>query len=122
MAGQFATALELSESNQLACRGSTYTSETGEEQIISRFKNKRLLLTITDDRADIAYENGTPIRAIKTESHFRARSMGDLGNWQLIHLDHHSLEVSVTTFTSLPDQRHRSVRFRGNCTLEVPVT
>ena len=113
---------DQSESWQLACSGDTYTSTTGEEQTISRFNKRSVVLTFSGDHTDIRYEDGYPVRAVRTESHYRARTSGDTQNWQLIHLEHESLDISVTTFTSLPDQRHRSVRFRGNCQVTDPVT
>lgn len=110
------------ESRHLACRGDTYTSTTGESQTISRFNTRRVVLTVTGEHTDLAYEDGRPIRAVKTESAFRARTSDDPRNWQLIHLDYASLDISVTTFTSLPDHRHRSVRFKGSCEIAKPMS
>ena len=112
----------LAGSNSLACSGNTYTSITGEEQKITRFTRRHLVLSISGERADIAYEDGEPLEAIKTESHFRARATPSPDSWQLIHLDRSSLDLSVTEFSTLADDRHRSVRFRGSCKLADPVT
>lgn len=110
------------ESQQLACSGNTYTSTTGQGQTISRFNKRRVVLTVTDEHADIVYEDGHPVRAVKTESSYRARTSDDPRNWQLIQLDYASMDISVTTFTSLPDRRHRSVRFKGSCRITDPVS
>ena len=119
--GVYATE-KLQEASHLACFGNTYTSVTGEEQTISRFTRRQLVLSINGEQADIAYENGEPLKAIRTESHFRARAASSADSWQLIHLDRTSLDLSVTEFSTLPDARHRSIRFKGSCKLADPVT
>ena len=112
----------LGENNRLACFGNTYTSVTGEQQTISRFTRRQLVLSISGEQADIAYEDGEPLEAIRTESHFRAKAAPSADSWQLIHLDRSSLDLSVTEFSTLPDARHRSIRFKGSCKIADPVT
>lgn len=111
----------VAETNHLACMGETYVVASGEKQAIKRFSRRNLTLTSDKDRTAITYGDDGPMEADITESHYRVARSPQLGDWILILLNRETLDVTVSEFTSLPNHKHKSVRFEGKCKLKKPV-
>jgi hypothetical protein len=111
----------VADTNQLACMGETYVVASGEKQAIKRFSRRNLTLTSDEDRTAITYGDGGPMEADITESHYRVARSPQSGDWVLILLNRETLDVTVSEFTSLPNHKHRSVRFEGKCKFKKPV-
>jgi hypothetical protein len=109
------------DTNQLACRGDTYVVASDEQQTIKRFSTRKLKLTTEEDRTAISYGGGEPMQVEITESHYRAVRSPQSGDWVLILLDRDTLDITVSEFTTLANDRHRSVRFEGKCKPQKPL-
>ena len=111
----------LTATSQLICRGDTYSVASGKETAIKRFSRRELTLTAEAGHTAIAYGEDQPIEVDITESHYRATRSLKSGDWVLILLDRKTLDISVSEFSTLPGQKHRSERFVGNCEVDDPV-
>jgi hypothetical protein len=107
--------------SELVCRGDTYSVASGKKTAIKRFSRREITLTAEAGRTAIAFYNEKPMEADITESHYRATRSRQSGDWVLIMLNRETLDVTVSEFNTLPDQRHQSERFVGRCEINDPV-